>query len=173
MRDFRMRLTRLLVVAASAAALASSARRVAAQNAPFVVHDAKPVIIRGPFLIDPSETAVTIVWTTDAPSHSEVRYGTGTVLDKKAESVRHGLVDIGTLHSIRVTGLTPGRTYNYQIASTRVVKMKAYWPEKGTRSGESGAHIHHAGSFARDGAFHEHHRHTRKRGAHRFTHARD
>ena len=115
----------------AALAFAFATQQAAGQNAPFPVHDAKPVITRGPFLIDPSETGVTIVWTTDAPSHSEVRYGTGTMLDKKAESVHHGLIDIGTLHVIRVTGLTPGRTYNYQIASTRVVRMKAYWPEKG------------------------------------------
>jgi predicted MPP superfamily phosphohydrolase len=115
----------------AALAVAVGTRPAWAQNAPFLVHDTKPVITRGPFLIDPSETGVTVVWTTDAPSHSEVRYGTGSVLDKKAESAHHGLIDVGTLHAIRLTGLTPGQTYNYQIASTRVVKMKAYWPEKG------------------------------------------
>lgn len=102
-----------------------------AQSAPFVVHDTKPVITHGPVLVDPSETGVTIVWTTDTPSHSEVRYGTGNTLTHRAENSKHGLLDIGTVHAIRITGLAPGRTYNYQVASTRVVKMKAYWPEKG------------------------------------------
>jgi predicted phosphodiesterase len=102
-----------------------------AQSQPFVVHDTKPVITHGPILIDPGETGVTVMWTTDTPSHSEVRYGAGTDLSKRAVSSQHGLIDIGTVHAVRITGLEPGKTYSYQIASTRVVKMKAYWPEKG------------------------------------------
>jgi predicted phosphodiesterase len=30
-----------------------------------------------------------------------------------------------------LTGLEPGATYSYQVVSTRVVKLKAYWPDKG------------------------------------------
>ena len=107
------------------------ASRTLAQSEPFIVHDTRPVITHGPVLVDPSETGVTVVWTTDTPSHSEVRYGAGTALDQRAESTHHGLIDIGTVHAIRITGLAPGRTYHYQVASTPVVKMKAYWPEKG------------------------------------------
>lgn len=112
-------------------ALVAVVNVAAAQNQPFKVHDTKPVIMHGPVLLDPSETAVTVLWTTDTPSHSVVRYGEGSTLDHKAESVHDGLIDIGTVHSIRITGLKPGRTYSYQVGSTRVVKMKAYWPEKG------------------------------------------
>jgi predicted MPP superfamily phosphohydrolase len=104
---------------------------LAAQNAPFPVHDTKPVITHGPILVDPSETGITIMWTTDTPSHSEVRYGLTPALDQRAVSASHGLIDVGTVHAVRLSGLQPGRTYHYQIASTRVVKMKAYWPEKG------------------------------------------
>jgi predicted phosphodiesterase len=32
---------------------------------------------------------------------------------------------------VQLSGLEPGRTYQYRAVSTRVVKMKAYWPEKG------------------------------------------
>lgn len=104
---------------------------VRAQNEPFVVHDTRPVITRGPWLVDPSETAVTIVWMTDTPSHSVVRYGTGDSLDLQAEAPAHGLLPVTTLHAIRLTGLTPGRSYRYRAISTRVVKVKPYWPEKG------------------------------------------
>ena len=31
-----------------------------AQSQPFVVHDTKPVITHGPYLVDPSETSVTV-----------------------------------------------------------------------------------------------------------------
>jgi predicted MPP superfamily phosphohydrolase len=102
-----------------------------AQHQPFPVHDTKPVITHGPILVDPSETGVTIMWTTDTPAHAEVRYGLTSELNQKAVSASHGLIDIGTVHAIRLSGLQPGKTYHYQIASTRVVKMKAYWPEKG------------------------------------------
>ena len=102
-----------------------------AQSAPFVVHDTKPVITHGPYLVDPSETSVTVVWITDTPSHALVRYGDGANLDREAESRSHGLLDVTTRHVVRLTGLTPGRAYRYQVVATRVVKLNAYWPEKG------------------------------------------
>lgn len=104
---------------------------VGAQSAPFIVHDTKPVITHGPWLVDPSETAITVVWMTDTPSHSLVRYGVGDSLDHQAVAPSHGLLPVTTLHAIRLTGLTPGRRYHYRAVSTRVVKLKAYWPEKG------------------------------------------
>ena len=107
-----------------------------AQQQPFVVHDTKPVITHGPYLVDPSETSVTVVWITDTPSHALVRFseakdGDGAALDREAESRSHGLLDVTTRHTVRLTGLTPGRTYRYQVVATRVVKLNAYWPEKG------------------------------------------
>ena len=102
-----------------------------AQNQPFIVHDTKPVITHGPYLVDPSETAMTVVWTTDTPSHALVRYGESDTLGSEAEAPVYGLLPVGTLHRIRLTGLQPGRTYDYQVVATRVVRLKAYWPEKG------------------------------------------
>jgi predicted phosphodiesterase len=102
-----------------------------AQQQPFIVHDTKPVIMHGPYLVDPSETAITVVWTTDTPSHAAVKFGVGATLDQEAEAPEHGLLPVGTLHAVRLTGLEPGRTYRYQAVATRVVKLNAYWPEKG------------------------------------------
>ena len=102
-----------------------------AQQQPFVVHDTKPVITHGPYLVDPSEDSVTVVWITDTPSHALVRFGEGATLDREAESRSHGLLDVTTRHTVRLSGLTPGRTYRYQVVATRVVKLNAYWPEKG------------------------------------------
>lgn len=102
-----------------------------AQSEPFIVHDTKPVITHGPWLVDPTESAITVVWMTDTPSHSAVRYGVGDSLDQQAESPVHGLLPVTLLHSVRLTGLTPGKRYHYRAISTRVVKLKAYWPEKG------------------------------------------
>ncbi len=104
---------------------------LAAQNQPFVVHDTRPVITDGPYLLAPDETSVTVVWMTDTPCHSKVVYGAPGNLNAESEPQEHGLVPIGTRHAVHITGLEPGRTYQYRLVSTRVVKMKSYWPEKG------------------------------------------
>jgi acid phosphatase type 7 len=98
---------------------------------PYVVYDTKPVILHGPYLVSPDETSVTVVWTTDTPCHSKVVYGTGASLTHEAEPAEHGLVPFGLQHAVRVTGLEPGKTYSYRAVSTRVVRMKSYWPDKG------------------------------------------
>jgi predicted phosphodiesterase len=38
---------------------------------------------------------------------------------------------LGVGARVRLSGLEPGRTYRYQAVATRVVKLNAYWPEKG------------------------------------------
>ncbi len=103
----------------------------AAQQQPFVVHDTKPVITNGPYLLASTETAATVVWLTDTPCHSKVVFGTNGQLTREAEPQEHGLVPVGTRHAVHITGLEPGRTYQYRAVSTRVVRMKSYWPEKG------------------------------------------
>ena len=107
-----------------------------AQSEPYKVFETKPVITQGPYLVATSDTAAMVVWMTDTPSHSEVRFAKGAGLDPRAltnvvEHQKDGLVPVGTRHAILVTGLEPGATYSYQAVSTRVVKLKAYWPDKG------------------------------------------
>ena len=102
-----------------------------AQSEPFKVFDTRPVITQGPYLVATSGTTATIVWFTDAPSHSKVRYGTAAPLTQIAEPQVDGLVPVGLRHVVTLTGLTPGTTYSYQAISTRVVRLNAYWPDKG------------------------------------------
>jgi predicted phosphodiesterase len=103
----------------------------ATQHQPFIVHDTKPVITNGPFLVGMSESSVMVVWSTDTPCHSRVVYGANGALDRTAEPAEHGMVPVTTQHAVRLGNLEAGRTYQYQVESTRVVKLKAYWPEKG------------------------------------------
>jgi predicted phosphodiesterase len=103
----------------------------AAQNQPYTVHDTRPVILNGPVLLAPTETSATVIWMTDTPCHSKVMYGAGGSLTSEAEPQQHGLVPVGTRHAVHITGLEPGKTYQYKLVSTRVVKLKAYWSEKG------------------------------------------
>src|SRR6187431_2910117 len=123
----------LLAMAAFVAAAPVDAR---AQSEPYKVFDTRPVITQGPYLVATSDTSTTIVWMTDAPSHSKVRYARGSelaeaALTSSAEPQQDGLVPVGLRHVVHLTGLEPGATYSYQVVSTRVVKLKAYWPDKG------------------------------------------
>ena len=107
-----------------------------AQSEPYKVFDTKPVITQGPYLVATSDTSTTVVWMTDTPSHSKVRYARGAGLEAAAlssttEPQQDGLVPVGLRHVVHITGLQPGTTYSYQVVSTRVVKLKAYWPDKG------------------------------------------
>ena len=110
--------------------------RAGAQSEPYKVFDTRPVIAQGPYLVASSDSSTTIVWLTDTPSHSKVRFGSGTNLaatdlTQTAEPQQDGLVPVGLRHVVHLTGLQPGTTYSYQVVSTRVVKLKAYWPDKG------------------------------------------
>ena len=104
--------------------------RVGEAANPYAVYDTRPVILHGPYVVAPTETSVVVAWTTDTPCHSKVLYGTGEP-DKEANNAKDGMLPIGTNHSVRITGLKPGQAYRYQVVSTRVVKLKGYWPDKG------------------------------------------
>jgi predicted phosphodiesterase len=127
-------ISRMLVFLAVFLALAGP---VHAQSDPFTVYDARPVITEGPYLIATGETTATIVWLTDTPSHAKVRYGAVGDLSSVAEPHVDGLVPVGTRHVVHLHGLSPGTTYAYEVVATRVVKLNAYWPDKGldVRSG--------------------------------------
>lgn len=101
-----------------------------AQSEPFVVYDTKPVILHGPYIVAPTETSAVIVWATDTPCHAKVLYGTDS-LSREATSAKDGMLPIDSIHSVRLDGLRPGETYQYRVVSTRVVRMKGYWPDKG------------------------------------------
>jgi predicted phosphodiesterase len=98
---------------------------------PYRVFDTRPVITEGPYLVATSETTATIVWLTDTPSHAKVRYGTSQDMTMTAEPESHGLVPVGTRHVVHLAGLSAGTTYSYEVVATRVVKLNAYWPDKG------------------------------------------
>ena len=102
-----------------------------AQQQPFIVHDTKPVVMHGPWISSMTETSATIVWVTDTPCHAEVVYGKAEPLTMRADNAEHGLLPVGLIHVVHVTGLEPGARYTSRPVSTRVVTMKAYWPEKG------------------------------------------
>ena len=119
---------RTLILSVAMLAVAAQAR---AQSEPYRVFDTRPVITDGPYLVATGETTATIVWFTDTPSHAKVRYGPASDLSAVAEPQVDGLVPVGTRHVVHLSNLSPGTTYSYEVVATRVVKLKAYWPDKG------------------------------------------
>ena len=120
-----------------AVVMLAAATPAPAQSEEFKVFDTRPVITEGPYLVATGETTATIVWLTDTPSHAKVRYGPGSDLLTVAEPQVDGLVPVGTRHVVHLRDLAPGTTYSYEVVATRVVKLKAYWPDMGldVRSG--------------------------------------
>jgi hypothetical protein len=59
-------------------------------------------------------TSATITWTTDQAASSQVNYGTTTSYGSSSP-LNSSLI---TSHSVTLTGLTPGTTYNYDVIST-------------------------------------------------------
>ena len=92
-----------------------------AQHEPYITHDTRPLITEGPFLVAPTQEGISIVWKTDTDCHSRVEYGESDELGNIAEVFRQGFLPVGTTHAIRLSGLTPGKTYCYKAVSTRVV----------------------------------------------------
>lgn len=103
------------------------------QNAPYPIKLAKATITQGPYLIDPSETGMTVMWLTDSLSQSKVVYWADGMPEHRqiATTQSHGLISVDTVHSIRLTALTPGTTYHYQVKSRRVIDLRPYWPVMG------------------------------------------
>jgi hypothetical protein len=61
-------------------------------------------------------TTATITWTTDQPSTSQVEYGMTT----NYGSLSSASASLVTSHSVVLSGLTPGTTYNYAAFSANV-----------------------------------------------------
>lgn len=94
------------------------------------------VITHGPYLLDPCENSITVVWFTNKKCVSWVEYGTGENLRsfptygsvvQTAVSSRHGMIDAYTnIHKIRIDGLEPGQEYRYRLFSKEIVQFKPY-----------------------------------------------
>ncbi len=93
-------------------------------------------IIHGPYLIDPAENAITVVWFTNKACLSRVEYSgdknfgtfpTWGGYPKIAKSSNNGLIDANTCrHTIRITGLKPGTKYRYRIVSKEILRFNPY-----------------------------------------------
>ncbi|MCP4725805.1 MAG: metallophosphoesterase family protein [bacterium] len=93
-------------------------------------------ITHGPYLTDPGEDAITVVWTTNKNCVSWVEYGTGENLrtfptwgsiPEKIYASNDGLIDAYSgFHKIRITNLESGKKYKYRVVSKEIKQFKPY-----------------------------------------------
>jgi endonuclease/exonuclease/phosphatase family metal-dependent hydrolase/Icc-related predicted phosphoesterase len=85
-----------------------------------------------PYLQNPVDGGITVMWQTNVPVYGWVEYGTDTVNLKSVHLLRDGQVICNnTNHKIRLTGLQPGQKYYYRVCSREMMLYHAYYKEFG------------------------------------------
>jgi Calcineurin-like phosphoesterase/Purple acid Phosphatase, N-terminal domain len=94
------------------------------------------IFTHGPYLVDPGEKAITVVWFTNKKCLSWVEYCGDKNLGvfpiwggypQTAKSSRYGLIDANTKkHSIRISNLEPGTKYRYRVVSKEILVYDPY-----------------------------------------------
>lgn len=86
-----------------------------------------------PYLQNPVDNGMTIMWQTHVPVYSWVEYGTDSLNLKKVHTLTDGQVICNnTNHKIRLTDLIPGQRYYYRVCSREMTLYQAYYKEFGT-----------------------------------------
>lgn len=93
-------------------------------------------ITHGPYLVESSENAITIIWFTNKECLSWVEYCGDTNLGtfpvwggypKVAKTSINGLIAANSkMHMVRITGLEPGTKYRYRVASKEILQYDPY-----------------------------------------------
>lgn len=85
-----------------------------------------------PYLQNPVNGGITIMWQTNVPTYSWVEYGTDTLNLHKAHTLVDGQVLCNGLHNkIRLENLKPGQKYYYRVCSREITIYRAYYKEFG------------------------------------------
>ena len=80
-----------------------------------------------PYLQNPLDNGMTVMWQTTVPSHCWVEYGTSKDNLQRARTLVDGQeVCNNTLHKIRLENLTPGQTYYYRVCSQEILLYEGY-----------------------------------------------
>lgn len=80
-----------------------------------------------PYLQNPVNHGMTIMWETTIPAYSWVEYGTDTLNLKRVRLIIDGQAEFNeSIHKIRLEGLTSGQTYYYRVCSQEILQYKAY-----------------------------------------------
>lgn len=106
---------------------------VASDHRPIIVdlmwkQPAKDIFHTEPYLQNPVNNGITVMWQTTVPTYSWVEYGTDKSHLKRARTLLDGQVVCDDLQNkIRINGLTPGETYYYRICSQEILVYEPYY----------------------------------------------
>ena len=80
-----------------------------------------------PYLQNPTDGGITVMWETTVPTYSWVEYGTDKENLKLVRPMMDGqAICNNDLHKVRIEGLKPGQKYYYRVCSTEMLVYKAY-----------------------------------------------
>lgn len=80
-----------------------------------------------PYLQNPTDNGITVMWQTTVPAYSWVEYGTDKEHLQKARTIVDGQVICnGLQNKIRLEGLTPGKKYYYRVCSQEILLYEGY-----------------------------------------------
>ena len=89
--------------------------------------DTDELFLTKPYLQNPTENGMTIMWETTLPAYSWVEYGTDTLHLTRKRLIIDGQAEFNeSIHKIRLDNLTPGQTYYYRVCSQEILQYKAY-----------------------------------------------
>ena len=105
---------------------------VASDHRPLTVQLRMPIkaselFITKPYLQNPTEDGITVMWETSIPTYSWIEYGTDTTQLSRARLLINGQAKVDdSLHKIRLDGLIAGQTYYYRVCSREILQNRAW-----------------------------------------------
>ena len=88
---------------------------------------ADELFLTQPYVQNPVNNGITILWETTIPTYSWVEYGTEKANLKRVRLIIDGQAEFNeSIHKIRLDNLTPGQTYYYRVCSQEILQYKAY-----------------------------------------------
>ena len=92
-----------------------------------VAKKADELFLTRPYLQNPTDNGMTIMWETTIPTYSWVEYGTDTTHLNRERLIVNGQAEFNeSIHKIRLNDLIPGQTYYYRVCSQEIIQYKAY-----------------------------------------------
>lgn len=88
---------------------------------------ADKLFLTQPYVQNPVNNGITIIWETTIPAYSWVEYGTDQTNLKRVRLIIDGQAEFNeSIHKIRLDNLSPGQTYYYRVCSQEILQYKAY-----------------------------------------------
>lgn len=80
-----------------------------------------------PYLQNPTDGGMTVMWETVIPAYSWVEFGTDTTNLQRVRLILDGQAEFNeSIHKIRLNNLQPGQKYHYRVCSQEILHYAAY-----------------------------------------------